>query len=61
METKKNPPVDRGKLLKGLASCAILGCKDCPYKSNCAQQGIDAIAYIGYLEHVLEEALGHDA
>ena len=52
----KRLPVDREKLLKGLASCAISGCKDCPYKPDCAQQGIDAIAYIGYLEHVLEEA-----
>ena len=56
MAEAKKCPVDREKLLKGLASCAILGCKDCPYKADCDQQSIDAIAYITYLEHVLGEA-----
>ena len=67
MKTKKNPPVDRGKLLIALECCRMAECKACPYDTDpndfgtCAHVVRDALAYICYLEEQLEEALGHDA
>lgn len=67
METKKNPPVDRGKLLIALECCRMEECKTCPYDTDpnefdtCQLVVRDALAYIGYLEERLEEAVGHDA
>lgn len=61
MKTTKKPPVDRWKLLIGLGFCVDFDCDECPYKSDCAQQAVDALAYIGYLEELLVEVLGHDA
>ena len=58
METKKNPPVDRGKLLIGLECCRsgmIENCKACQYSScSCDRELMDdALAYICYLEERL--------
>lgn len=66
METKKNPPVDRGKVLSGLECCRsgrTETCLKCPYfESSCDTELMDdALAYIGYLEERLGEVLGHDA
>ncbi len=66
METKKNPPVDRGKLLIGLECCRSYwpeDCVKCPYFEPrcCVEMTDDALAYICYLEERLEEAMGHDA
>lgn len=66
METKKNPPVDRGKLMIALECCRsgrTETCLKCPYfQSSCDTELMDdALAYICYLEERLEEALWHDA
>ena len=67
METKKNPPVDRGKLLIALECCRMAECMARPYDTDpndfdtCQLVVRDAMAYICYLEERLEEALGHDA
>lgn len=64
METKKNPPVDRGKLLIGLDICGGGECDGCPYLAQhckCSDLANDAYTYICYLEEQLGEALGHDA
>ena len=58
MEPKKNPPVDRGKLLIGMECCRngrIETCRKCPYfKTRCDTELMDdALAYIGYLEERL--------
>lgn len=56
METKKNPPVDRGKLLIGLECCRdCRTCMKCPYfQSSCDTELMDdALAYISYLEEQL--------
>ena len=50
METKKNPPVDRGKLLIGLECCVDSSCDKCPYVHDCAKQIVESLAYIYYLE-----------
>lgn len=67
MKIKKNPPVDRGKLLIALECCRMAECKSCPYDTDpndfdsCQLVVRDALAYICYLEERLEEVLGHDA
>ena len=66
MAEAKKSPVDRGKLLIGLECCRIgwaENCRACPYSiSSCDTELMDdALAYIGYLEEQLEEAMGHDA
>ena len=58
MKTKKNPPVDRGKLLIAVECCRdgrIETCLKCPYfKSSCDTELMnDALAYICYLEQQL--------
>lgn len=58
METKKNPPVDRWKLMIALECCRdgrIETCMKCPYfQSSCDTELMDdALAYIGYLEEQL--------
>lgn len=53
METKKNPPVDRGKLMDSLGRCVDSECDGCPYMCDCHQQIVDSIAYICYLERQL--------
>lgn len=58
METKKNPPVDRGKLMIAFECCRTgmaENCRECPYfKSSCDTELMDdALAYIGYLEERL--------
>lgn len=47
---KKPCPVDRGKLLIGLACCLATACSRCPYDKGCDAQANDALAYIYYLE-----------
>lgn len=58
MKTKKNPPVDRGKLMIALECCRdgrIETCIKCPYfQSRCDTELMDdALAYINYLEERL--------
>lgn len=55
METKKNPPVDRGKLMIALECCREKECNKCPYTDfdSCAEESKDALAYIYYLEEQL--------
>ena len=58
MKTKKNPPVDRGKLMIALECCRdgrIETCMKCPYfQSSCDTELMDdALAYINYLEERL--------
>ena len=58
MSEKKKCPMDRGKLLIGLECCRKKGkCKECPYRSEdiCFDRiAFDALAYIGWLEELLE-------
>lgn len=63
MAEAKKSPVDRGKLMIALECCREQECKKCPYYDlgSCVEESEDALAYIGYLEEQLEEALGHDA
>lgn len=62
METKKNPPVDRGKLLIGLECCLadpspIRVCsRNCPYGNDLdctVTVREDSLTYIYYLEERL--------
>ena len=67
MAEAKKSPVDRGKLLIALECCRMAECTACPYDTDpndfdtCQLVVRDALAYIGYLEEQLEEAMGHDA
>lgn len=59
MKTKKNPPVDRGKLMIALECCRDKKCKSCPYDTDpndfdsCGHVVRDALVYICYLEEQL--------
>ena len=60
---KKPCPVDREKLMAGLQICGNekVGCKGCPYDRNpaCATtRAKDALAYINYLEGMLNAKAG---
>lgn len=62
-KTRKQPPVDRNKLLIALECCRNEDkCPECPYFGEkdglpeCPNQAADCIAYISYLEEQLEEA-----
>lgn len=60
---KKPCPVDRGKLLIGLACCRIGNaevCRECPYFSENCDTALmyDALAYIYYLEEQLNAKAG---
>ena len=61
---KKQPPVDRGKILISLECCRGPKCKQCPYfQEGCKMQAKDALAYIGWLEEQLaaeEKGPGRD-
>ncbi len=54
---KKPCPVDRGKLLIGLECCREQECRRCPYDGgtieDCDNLIFDALAYIYYLEELL--------
>ena len=57
MATKKNPPVDRGKLMIALECCRDTECNACPYYDDCFSKcdmvARDSLAYIYYLEEQL--------
>ena len=56
METKKNPPVDRRRLMIGLEICGTGDCDGCPYLADqyrCYDLSNDALEYIRYLEEQL--------
>ena len=63
---KKPCPVDREKLMAGLQICGNdnVGCNGCPYERDTAcaiTRAKDAIAYISYLEELLNaKAVGSD-
>ena len=66
MAEAKKSPVDREELLEWLDSCANGDCYGCIHEDFCdciPKEALctDALAYIGYLEERLEEAIGHDA
>ena len=60
---KKPCPVDRGKLLIGLECCRtgdVEACRKCPYFSESCDTAVmdDALAYIYYLEGMLNAKAG---